>query len=298
MNGIAESRDTDKKEARANGAKTFTDVAKVTDIYSYGTSDTYLPYWKNLADFAKESKGIKDIELISNRTVKEFLQSKLRDVNCKSSYSKIASAISKMESALNRYSDNNGHNKSYNWGKIIENQRRIANENLSKSIEGRGFIDSKSVVDKIGKVDHALAAKIQFEAGTRVFESSLVKEGQLRGIGKDPYNGNDRGVVNIRGKGGKIREVYLSPKTYQELLKHIEKNGIFKVSTRSYTDSVKEAAARAGQRYTGTHDFRHKWAQDRFKELSELGYGERQCLAGVSEDIGHVRPDITEVYLK
>jgi integrase len=298
MNGIDYSRDEAKSLAREVGAKTFKDVSKLTDIYSYKTAETYLPYWKNLADFARQNKGVKDIENISNRTVKEFLQKKFHDVSCKSSYAKISSAISKMEYALNRYTSISESGKSYDWSKIISNQKTISNEKLSDSISGRGFRESMKVVEKIEKLDHKLAAKIQCEGGTRISESTHIKAEQLRGMGKDPYNAEDRGVVKIQGKGGAVREIYLSPKTYKELSDHLKKNSTFHVSNRSYTDSIKEAAARAGQAYTGTHDFRHTWAQNRFKELADLGYGERQCLAGVSVDIGHVRPDITEVYLK
>jgi len=299
MNGIGKSRHFDKEIARKDGAISFRNMAKKTNIYSYGTADTYLPYWKNLADFAKKNKGIKDIEKISNRTVKEFLQSKIRDINCKSTFSKISSAILKMEESLNRYSQKNGSEKSYNWEKIVDNQREISKEKLNNSIEGRGFNNPKLVIDNLplNNENHILAAKIQHESGVRINEVSLIKKKQLSGIGKDPYNEKDVGIVTVKGKGGKTREVYLTPETYKSLENNV-KNDDFKIAKTSYTLAIKEAALSSNQVYTGTHDFRHKWVQDRYIELSKIGFSERQSMAAVSEEIGHVRPDITEVYLK
>jgi integrase len=204
-----------------------------------------------------------------------------------------------MEESLNRYSEKNGYNNSYNWQKIVDNQRNISNINLKDSIEGRGFKDSNFVIKNlpINNENHILAAKIQAESGLRVNEVSLIKKEQLRGIGKDPYNKNDSGVVTIKGKGGKVREVYLRPETYK-ILEEKVKESEFKIGKTSYTAAIKEAALRSNQIYTGTHDFRHKWVQDRYVELCKLGFSERQSMAAVSEEIGHVRPDITEVYLK
>jgi integrase len=306
MDGIGASRHAEKSDARAQGAKTFTEVAELTKINSYGTANTYLSYWKQLAEFARE-KGTKDIEKISNRTVKSFLQMKIReDLKSISSVRMMCSAVKKMEVALNNYSRDNGNSKSYNWTTHIKNIRAVATKQvesgqMNKRIEGRGFEDKKDVLANIrmDRPDHILAATLQCETGARISEIAVIKSENLRGIGKDPYNNKESGVINVRGKGGKVREIYTSPSTYEYLKNRIENgNGVFKVNRGMYTNDVKEAAALSGQRYTGTHDFRHSWVQDRYKELAQLGHSDEQCLTACSEEIGHVRPDITEVYLK
>jgi len=299
MNGIGESRHNDKQLSRELGAESFRDVAKLTSIYSHGTADTYLPYWKNLVDFSNKNKGIKDVEKITNRAVKEFLQLKIREVNCNSTFRKISSAILKMEESLNRYSIQNDTNNRYNWQKIVDNARVVSRSKLAKSIVGRGFEDCKDIINHLPKSneDHILVSKIQMEAGIRVYEACLIKSSQLKGIGKDPYSSKEAGVLLIKGKGGKMREVYLSPSTYKELEKRVEDKEL-KVGITSYTKAIKHAAYRSGQSYTGTHDFRHSWVQNRYKEVSGLGYSDSQILASISEEIGHVRPDITEIYLR
>ena len=303
MNEIGESRDLAKKEARSGGAKTFTDVAKETGINSYGTADTYKKTWEKLADFAQE-KNVKDVEMISGKIVKCFMQDQIKRSTSINHVRKVSSAVLKMSYALQRYADENKTGRTYNWEGKVSNIRNVAkaqvnHKKMNKGIEGRGFSDPIEVVNNIrnDRQDLVLVAKIQHEGGVRISEATHIKSEQLMGIGKDPFGGREVGVVNIRGKGGKRREIYISKNTYSELEK-CTKDGVFKVAKTTYTSAVRDAALVAGQRYTGTHDFRHSWVQNRYNSILEMGYGTGQALSATSEDIGHVRPDITELYLK
>ena len=303
MNEIGESRYLSKIKARSEGAKSFSDVAKKTGINSYGTADTYKKTWKNLADFASK-KGVNDIEDIIPKIVKYFMQDQLKRSNSINHIRKVSSAVLKMSYALNKYADENKTGKKYNWDSKVSNIRNVAkvkvkHQEMHKGIEGRGFYDPKEIVNNIrnDRIDLVLVAKIQYEGGVRISEATHIKRDQLKGIGKDPFGGCEVGVVNIKGKGGKEREIYLSINTYSELDK-MTKNGVFHVAKTTYTDAVKDSALVTGQRYTGTHDFRHSWVQRRFKSILDMGYGTNQALSATSEDIGHVRPDITEIYLK
>lgn len=48
----------------------------------------------------------------------------------------------------------------------------------------------------------------------------------------------------------------------------------------------------------GIHGCRHSYAQRRMSELPKLGYTRDQALLCVSQEMGHLRPEITEVYLR
>ena len=48
----------------------------------------------------------------------------------------------------------------------------------------------------------------------------------------------------------------------------------------------------------GGHGLRHTYAQNRMYQLQGLGLSYEQALAIVSQELGHFRPDITEVYLR
>jgi len=49
---------------------------------------------------------------------------------------------------------------------------------------------------------------------------------------------------------------------------------------------------------TGAHGLRHSYAQERVDELQGRGFRYPDALATVSQEMGHFRPDITEVYLR
>jgi integrase len=310
--GIGTSRHEAKSKAVESGAKGFSEIAKLTKIHSYGTSNTYLPYWKQLAKFAEEKKGITDIREISNRTVKEYLHHKMHGtIKTFSSFSKVIAAVNKMGSTLNKMSEKEGLNKSYEWSKVTDKMRDLGRDKLPtiKEIEsdlrekglsiGRGFIDSQAVVNHINpdKNDFVLAGQMQAETGCRIHEIAVVKQDQLRGLGLDPYTNKEVGVMQVEGKGGKIREVYLSRETYKKIESKVEEKD-FKINKSGYTREIKDAAARSGQAYTGTHDFRHSWVQERMKEVINLGFSKSEAKRSTSEEIGHVRPYITETYLK
>jgi hypothetical protein len=49
---------------------------------------------------------------------------------------------------------------------------------------------------------------------------------------------------------------------------------------------------------TGIHGLRHNYAQQRMEELQSRGFYYSDALAIISQEMGHFRPDITEVYLR
>lgn len=48
----------------------------------------------------------------------------------------------------------------------------------------------------------------------------------------------------------------------------------------------------------GAHGVRHTYAQTRMEELQQLGRIYQEALEIVSQELGHFRRDITEVYLR
>ena len=48
----------------------------------------------------------------------------------------------------------------------------------------------------------------------------------------------------------------------------------------------------------GAHGVRHSYAQERMSELQKSGMTRDSALEIVSQELGHFRPEITEVYLR
>ena len=124
------------------------------------------------------------------------------------------------------------------------------------------------------------------------------REEDLKGIKQDPHTGKQIGAIEVVGKGGKEREIHVSPETYQAAASIIEKNGNLNFDKSEYREALKEAAIESGQDYHGSHGLRWNYAQEKMDELEKntsMTYEER--LQEVAWEMGHERADITEHYL-
>jgi integrase len=192
-----------------------------------------------------------------------------------------------LENALQGWAAATGANRHYDLRSGIK-----ATRNESKSLQkfegSRAYERPDNIPSNITRREHQLAARMQLEGGSRINEIGLIRSGQLRPGFK----------FETQGKGGKILTPQLSEKTWRELQTWIEKNGQFQIDHDDYRASLELAAAETGQSYNGSHGLRWNYAQRRMQELTAQGEGYYVCLAKVSKEMGHERPDITQHYLK
>jgi integrase len=104
----------------------------------------------------------------------------------------------------------------------------------------------------------------------------------------------------VQGKGGKIRDLELSEKTYNDLKAIVLKSENQKLtfSTDAYRNELKAACEKVNEAYQGTHGLRWNYAQSIFAQLQQQGKTYEESLSIVSERLGHERSDITEHYLR
>lgn len=67
---------------------------------------------------------------------------------------------------------------------------------------------------------------------------------------------------------------------------------------KNWSDSFSKASDRELGWSNGAHGVRHEYAQERMNTLQGAGYEYKEALEVVSQEMGHFRPDITEVYLR
>ena len=296
---IGHSKHLDKEIARNFGAKTWHDVGKNIGIYSYRTLDVYRDVAKQLMSYVKLEFGIKDIEKLTGEHVKSFLEYKVEQGVTFSTFQQYAAACEKLEVALNRYSEVNDRGNYYSFESDLKQVREVAKDVLEKTNPVRAYENPKDLIKNLTENEHFLIAKLQYEAGARLHEASLIKRDQLKGLDKDSFTGREIGKIGIQGKGGYVRDINVSADTYRELENHIKENGFFGVDKDAYRADLKAAAEKSGQDYTGSHGLRWNFAQERFNELQEKGnLTYEQALKQVSEEMGHHRADITEHYLR
>lgn len=162
---------------------------------------------------------------------------------------------------------------------------------------------------------NALATEIAYSAGLRAHELHTLQRINERMPDPRPaleekFSAREGVHYTVEGKGGLVREV-LIPKELSERLEDRRLEQPLQISDRgvnytSYYDinggnrwssSFTTASNRSLNWSTGAHGLRHSYAQERMRELQpSMPY--ENALEVVSQEMGHFRPDITEVYLR
>lgn len=169
---------------------------------------------------------------------------------------------------------------------------------LDRTVETRAYEAPAAMVSAITAEKYQVVASIQYESGARLNEVWQIKKEDLRGIREDPHTGKQVGVIEVAGKGGKEREIAVSPETYEKAASLIEKNGNMNFDKNEYREALKEAALESNQNYHGSHGLRWNFAQDRMTELEKTNMTYEERLQTVAWEMGHERADITEHYLR
>lgn len=297
VNEIGASKHEAKADARTGGAGTWHQVGKQLGVYSYSTADAYRDVWRACLSHAKENYEIRDIEKLSGEAVRAFLQSKVDQGVARATFGQYSAACEKLEVALNRYAEQHGTGREYSFSSDIQAARDAAT-NLERFEGTRAYNNPDRLVAAVRNEQHNLVASIQREGGSRISETNHITKDQLRGLREDLRTGEMKGWFDVQGKGGKEREIGVSPATYSRLEAAVANGTRFEFDKDAYRAALKEAAAKTGQSYQGSHGLRWSWAQERHAELQERGMTYEQSLSEVSQEMGHERGDITEHYLR
>ena len=165
---------------------------------------------------------------------------------------------------------------------------------------------------------HALATEIAHAAGLRGHELLTLRRADEQAASThrkwsaERFEGRPDSVrYTVVGKGGLKREValpgYLAarleekrwerPKTVTDrgirYTQHYDLGGGL-----AWSRSFSAASKRALGWSTGGHGLRHSYAQERIEDLQQDGHTYDSALGLVSQEMGHFRADITEVYLR
>lgn len=165
---------------------------------------------------------------------------------------------------------------------------------------------------------HALSTRLVLDAGLRAHEILTLaplderKPSSHRIFREDLFTGRqDVRLYTVIGKGGLIRVVAIGEALAQELEtrrlavhrtvfdREIKYEQYYEIGGgKAWSDAFSRAAIRALGWSTGGHGLRHTFAQNRMGTLQGLGYCYADALEIVSQELGHFRPEITEIYLR
>jgi integrase len=165
---------------------------------------------------------------------------------------------------------------------------------------------------------HALATQIAHAAGLRAHELLTLRPtieqpaSRHRIWSAARFQGRpDQVRYTVVGKGGLVREVAMPRPLAAQLEarrltvpRHVTDRQVYYTPSydlgggKGWSASFRAASLRALEWSTGAHGVRHSYAQERMEELPALGMDYPEALEVVSQEMGHFRPDITEVYLR
>ena len=275
-------------------------LVRSSGIDSYGTQNSYESALRGFIEFAREAAGYEgSMRAVPESLVRDYLDSRAEQVS-QSTLDRDRQAISAVT------------------GQQYE-RIKADSQKTSKSTEPRAYTnDQVQVVKEFQSQNHALSTQVAQEAGLRAHELYTIRPAseqtatQGRKWSEDRFTGREQGErYTVVGKGGLVREVALTRETAQRLENYrretpqtvtdrkVEYRSHYAIpGGQSWSQSISDASNRVFGWSHGAHGIRHEYAQDRMKELREAGYNRDDALRIVSQEMGHFRPDITEVYLR
>ena len=135
----------------------------------------------------------------------------------------------------------------------------------------------------------ALATELALRAGLRVHEIAGLRGNQVD---------KAAGVLHIKGKGGLLRDVPLSPELAEKLNPSLE---YLFTPNQSWKDAfgyeVFKVTEDLGISASGIHRFRSNYAQARHKEMIAEGKTDKEARLQVSRELGHRRIGVTYFYI-
>lgn len=274
-------------------------VGRLTGMFNGESAHQYLSSWIGCAQYAKEIYGIKDIEKLAAEHIASWLEFRIECGAARSTVYGDLAALSKLEAALSTWADTRESGREYDFKEAVSAAREEAR--TLPSFEGsRAYSDVPALITAIYNDTTRLAVQILSESGCRIAEGTEITAWQLKELSVDRYTGAERGVFAFIGKGGRVNVGHLSPTTYDKLQRHITLHGTFSVSQYSVRETLKKAAHVTEQHngYTGAHGLRWSFAQSRMDDLQAHSISRDEALAVVSSEMGHNRPEITELYLR
>lgn len=186
-----------------------------------------------------------------------------------------------------------------------------------QKLTGRAYTPLQArMIAQAQRPPQALATQISYHAGLRAHELLTLRPMTERPPHERPalsskWEGREGVPYTVAGKGGLIREVRIPPELAQQLESRrlvapctVTDRGIHYrqhyelAGGQRWSNAFSAAAKRVLGWSEGAHGLRHSYAQERLEELQRQGLKWEHALETVSQEMGHFRPQITEIYLR
>ena len=272
-------------------------------IQSLGTARGYTSALTNVARFAKEERIKGGLRGMTPDMAVEYLDQRGLEVGQKQLDMERQSLQSMMLHLT---------------GKLEPNERlTVVQSEHQQVLASRNYTTEQvALVAAAQREQNSLSTQIAHAAGLRSHELLTIQRLEERSPSPRPavetkFHGRDGQRYTVHGKGGLVREIHIPTHLAQQLearrydspqrvtdrgihyAQHYNING-----GQRWANSFSQAAKRTLGWTAGAHGLRHSYAQERMHELQASGMTRSTALLTVSQEMGHFRPEITEVYLR
>lgn len=268
-------------------------------IHSLGTARTYSDSLKCVAAFISDNRldlAGKGLASLTRETAQIYLEYRAQEVGQKQ--------LDKDRQAMQI---------------LLGEKLAVTKSELDQALQSRAYTQRQiQLVAGAQKQKHALPTRIADDAGLRAHELLTLLPINERAPSAhrtwtdERFTGRGEVVrYTVVGKGGLIREVAVGHELAEQLEslrlavpRNVTDREIYYQQHydigggKQWSDSFSKAAQRELGWSSGAHGVRHTYAQVRMRDLQLLGRSYEGALAIVSQEMGHFRSDITEVYLR
>ena len=279
------TRGEETRAAIEHGATGRHAIASQTGIHSSLTLDRYKSTWRAYLSYCRAEGYGKDPRSYGPETVQDYLAHRIEDGCSSNTLQSIGSALSKWATMADKAY---GGDRFATWAKPISEARSLGRQVCPRlDQETRAFRDPQAVIAAMPDFRARLAATIQLETGLR---SMNVCKLQL----------NPDGSLFVRSKAGFTCPHFAIPTNISRELRELaDSNGkVNLIGYKPYIAQIQAACAATGEKYTGSHAFRHCYAQVRYAELRGQGLSVDRAKLQVSEELFHHRLDVVDKYLR
>ena len=283
-----------KTSFRSSGAQAQ-HAARSLDLKSQGSERNYQQALTGVAQFIKEER-LGDLRGLNKEIAERYLEMRSQEVGQKT--------LDLDRQAMQT---------------LIGEKLAVVKSEQSQTLQSRAYTSEQAqMVASAQSEKHSLATQIAENAGLRAHEIYTlrpIEERQAdthREYRDDRFTGRENiSIYTVEGKGGLCREVAID----KELANKLEERRLAEPKTvydrdigyrtqydigggQNWSNSFSAASNRELGWSNGAHGLRHEFAQERMNALQGAGYGYKEALEIVSQEMGHFRPEITEVYLR
>jgi integrase len=272
LNGIGES----KRDCRREHAQRSIESQHLISpkIHSMKSMENIRRELTDLGRFAKQNYGMKHLERIDSSVVRSWLKQKDIGYRTASNY---LSDLNKVSSYLDITRE-----------EIREIRKELSPILPRPKLETRAYknIDKLQVPERIEP-----AFRLQRDYGLRpgaAVSCRIVENPKNLHTPDGKYTHLKGNVLHYREKGGRMSQKVINKGTIASIQKNAQ-NGKFEVHPKAYSRAIKKVIEKDGQKFNGVHGIRHNFAQKA---------AETKTLLKVSQEMGHVREEITHTYLR